>query len=1538
MKIHLSSSTGFLPLLLGLFLLLGGVRGAYAQISGTVFRDIDADGAYVPIPAPLTSYTYGEPGVGGITVTAYNSSGGAVSTTTSTTAGTYTLSTGIAANTAYRIEFTGLAAGDFTGPVGANNNSSIQFVTTGASGITGINFGINYPTDYCQANPSIATACYVFGDQQLGLNATDPVFITFPYNAGSRAILTNEGTTTVSGIAGTPYPGAYDLPTSHSIAVPARTVGTTFGIAYARRTKQYYASAFFKKHAGFGPGGPGAVYVINATTGALTSTFTVPNATINSHNTLDYRLDNSNTGWDGVGKTSLGGMDLSDDEQTLYVMNLENRNLYALNATTGAVLANQPMTAVTGCPVGDVRPFAVEYRKGTLYVGIICSAESTPTNRAALQAYVYTVNPTTLALASTPVFQFPLNYPRGKAASTGPALWLPWRTTYGNISTQANTPATATRIVYPMPMLTNLDFDVNNDLIIGLRDRLGDIAGHNLPDNPNDILLVTQGRIAGDVLRASATGTNAWTLESNGRVGGRGTSRQSTNQGPGGAEFYQGDSYPISSSVTGTNPVTITTNTPNYSYTITTGTSTVGPGQISTSANGIQGFGENHDEVSLGTLLQLPGQGEVLALVFDPVPDNNDDGFFDGGVRRMSNVTGSWTQSYRIYAGETSSTDNFGKAAGLSEPVAQCNPAPIEIGNRVWNDTDKDGTQDAGETSLTGLPGLTVQLLSGGTVIATTTVSATGTYLFSSNSVTALQPNTSYQVRLVLPTNAQAISTSLAGARTTVDSDANPAGVISLTTGNYGENNHTYDIGVVTCTTAATLTSSTVCNGTSATLTATGGTNYVFSNGTSNTTGILLVSPATTTTYSVTVSSITDNCTAIATGTVTVNPAVTATATASPGTICAGTSATLTATGGTQYRWNTGATMAAVAVAPTSTTAYSVTVTNSTGCSAITSATVTVSPAVTAVITANPSAVICNGTSATLTASGGTVFRWNTGATTAAISVAPTSTTAYSVTVTNASGCSGITSTTVTVNPSVTATLSSATICNGTTATLTANASGGSGFTYNWAPAGTGNTQTVTVSPTATTTYTVTVTNSNGCSALTTATVTVNPAVTATVAVSPSSTICQGTSATITATGGSFYRFSDGTTVTNNTSGQLVVTPATVGSNPYAVTVTSGQSCSATAPVVITVNALPQPTILGTATVCAGGPISLTATPTTGLTYAWTGPGGSLGSSNPLVIPNSTTANSGTYQVRVTDINGCTATASSVITVNPAIVATVNTATLTCQNPTATLTVSSSQLNLSYQWRGPGRFTATTQSVTVSAVGTYTVVTTSTQSGCSSTATTTVMQDVTLPVATVNSATLTCQNNYAAVTLTVISPPANTTYQWTGPAGFAANTASISTTIPGIYTVVATNPKTGCSTTLTTTVTQDAGVQATLTQSSCVNNGTNAVASDDYFTVTIQATNTGNMGTYEVVLGAASNGTGGTVLNPGGTAFGSSVTVGGVGQGNAKGFLANGSSTYPILIRQVGQTNCHTFRLTGTVAPCSTCFPIPCQPGTLQKQ
>ncbi len=140
-------------------------------------------------------------------------------------------------------------------------------------------------------------------------------------------------------------------------------------------------------------------------------------------------------------------------------------------------------------------------------------------------------------------------------------------------------------------------------------------------------------------------------------------------------------------------------------------------------------------------------------------------------------------------------------------------------------------------------------------------------------------------------------------------------------------------------------------------------------------------------------------------------------------TICFGNTATITAGGagtGGSYSWDNGlGTGSTHVVSPASTTTYTVTITDATGCQATESTTITVETQPN--VTVSPStADICAGESITLTASGAQTYVWNTGATTASITVSPTSMTTYTVIGQNGS-CSGSpVQTTVTVSPAPT--------------------------------------------------------------------------------------------------------------------------------------------------------------------------------------------------------------------------------------------------------------------------------------------------------------------------------------------------------------------------------------------------------------------------------------------------------------------------------------------------------------------------------------
>jgi hypothetical protein len=178
-----------------------------------------------------------------------------------------------------------------------------------------------------------------------------------------------------------------------------------------------------------------------------------------------------------------------------------------------------------------------------------------------------------------------------------------------------------------------------------------------------------------------------------------------------------------------------------------------------------------------------------------------------------------------------------------------------------------------------------------------------------------------------------------------------------------------------TPTITATASPTSICRGSSSTLTAVGATTYTWNPG--NLTGASIsVSPTATTIYTVT--GTTGSCTATRTINLVVRPTPTVTAVSNPTSICSGNSATLTAGGASTYTWSPGAaTGSTTVVSPTVTTTYTVTGTNLVGCTNTRTVTLTVTN-LSLTASASPT-VICNGGTSTLTASGATTYTWNPG-------------------------------------------------------------------------------------------------------------------------------------------------------------------------------------------------------------------------------------------------------------------------------------------------------------------------------------------------------------------------------------------------------------------------------------------------------------------------------------------------------------------------------------------------------------------------------
>lgn len=337
--------------------------------------------------------------------------------------------------------------------------------------------------------------------------------------------------------------------------------------------------------------------------------------------------------------------------------------------------------------------------------------------------------------------------------------------------------------------------------------------------------------------------------------------------------------------------------------------------------------------------------------------------------------------------------------------------------------------------------------------------------------------------------------------------------------------------------------------------------------------------------------------------------------------------ATANPSGGTlpyTYNWNNGQT--AQTATGLSAGNYSVVITDSQGCTSSTTIAVTTINGPTAAVSAGNN-VSCNGGNdgtATVSVSGGSpayTYSWNPsgGTSSAATGLSAGN---YTVTVTDANGCTDTATVAITQPSVLSVTISSTNVlCNTTnTGTAAASASGGtSPYTYQWSNSAT----TSAISNLTAQIYSVTITDTNGCTQSTT--VQVNQDASPNAAISGNTSLCIGETATLTASGGTAYSWSTGATASS-----IIVSAA----GTYSVAA-SMNGCSDTASVTVVVNFLPAVGIIPPVdTIQLGDNATLTASG--GITYSW-----SNGSTTSIIVvsPTETT----TYTVVVADTNGCTA-------------------------------------------------------------------------------------------------------------------------------------------------------------------------------------------------------------------------------------------------------------------------------------------------------
>ena len=647
-------------------------------ITGRVFTDFNENGTYEAAT---------EAGLDGIVVEAYNNDNTLINSAVTAYDGTYSINTSGATavlcpdgTSCYRIEFT-LPPVYSAWAADANGGGEVQRVCDAActADLAAYRTG-----DYCEDAPKLTTTCFLQGAN----NGAGDVLISFPFNT----------------------------PIKDSVTVEAleNQIATTYGLAYSTAANTVFAGAFEKRFSGYGSGTTGTIYrVDNPKDGTTSGTPFLDLNTLyggnvagtDQHNFTDTVSSGEvidGASFNLVGRQSLGDVELSEDELTLYTINLANRSLYAIPLgsdpynpvapTTTATIDVYDLASTTaplpGLPAGvsnnELRPMALKYFEDKLYIGMVTNGETN--GLANMYGLVYEFDPVAETFAKK--LEFPLNYARGCGFGSttecfGDANWIPWL--------NANTIATAkyvefNEIANPQPMFGDLDFDVRGNMIISLRDRFGDQGAFDSPlpqAAPNSTGTNYHYDAFGDILKATTTDKLTWSLNisdftDNTLSLAAAANGQNESACPDGENVFQEDCYNAS--------------------------------------------GYIHEETTYsGITLHYPSN-QVASIAMDP-----DYQAYSTGVEWFDATATTRNNGFKILAGQTAGGE-FAKGNGLGDLELICAPAPVEIGNYVWFDTDADGIQDPCEAPI---PGLRVELFDAtDTKIGEATTDANGHYYF----------------------------------------------------------------------------------------------------------------------------------------------------------------------------------------------------------------------------------------------------------------------------------------------------------------------------------------------------------------------------------------------------------------------------------------------------------------------------------------------------------------------------------------------------------------------------------------------------------------------------------------------------------------------------------------------------------------------------------------------------------------------------------------------------------------------------------------
>lgn len=609
-------------------------------------------------------------GVSGVTVTVYSSTGASKSATTAAN-GTYSINTATAP---------ALPAGpyrvEFTAlpsgysPTIAGSSDATTTRFVNDGGSSTVDLGIVSGSTYSQNVPFLMTQVF-----NVGLGGAASTIVRFPYNYADEL---DGRLNSIDPTAWTTSPSRTSLLSPTGIAL-VDEIGATFGLTWNNRTNRAYASTYMKRGARLGDlssESTGAVYMISDPAGAspVSSLYVDLNAAFGAGTAgANTHPVASTPDWtaDNATISEVGKRGLGGLR-----LSADGANLYTVNLADRRLYVIPTSGALNSTTITrfDIPTAGLSTGGGT------CAAAD--------------VRPFGLGRdLSGQIYVGGVCSAESEASDAKLHAFI-WRFNGATFTLVANQALTFTRdaavgenrnwqrwanttgvIARPAPMLTDIEFD-GTSMILGFRDRYGDQAV--TPDFY---------RGYGDVMRVCLN-SGSYVFENNGSCGGVTAGGAGTNEGPGGGEYYSDLN------------------------------------------------GDAREEGAWGGLTQVPGYNHVVTTFYDPVTYNSAGtrvtNYYTGGVQRYSNSTGQMLGAYDVYL--DADLNNFGKVNGGGDSEVLSEAAPLQIGNRVWSDTDFDGVQDPTEN---GIQNVTVQLWEDtdndntvDTQVGTATTNPSGLYLF----------------------------------------------------------------------------------------------------------------------------------------------------------------------------------------------------------------------------------------------------------------------------------------------------------------------------------------------------------------------------------------------------------------------------------------------------------------------------------------------------------------------------------------------------------------------------------------------------------------------------------------------------------------------------------------------------------------------------------------------------------------------------------------------------------------------------------------